>query len=315
MNVVDFLKLRALKNRFSRENLTVLWFSFFYTWLVVSTLHFIFNIFSTAPKIKDFLLNGLPVNIMLFVFVGLIFLTSVALGFKLSERKVLLRKNRICIKEGNFSNKKLSNLFDFQGVLSDNYNNQNCLYLCNSYEGLLTKCNFRNPKIIFSAEISNDGFAFIISAKDFENYLMFRIMLKVEDEGKERMYIIPHLRRFGIWEIQNIKHEKEAAFNNVKAGDRLDFEVNVWDKSVKIIIRKNTAILKNFNYLIPSHFALLPSDQNDSGGGSPKYANVVSDSGLSSFGKVGFRATGQNEKAIILSLDISEYNNNYDKNI
>lgn len=299
MNIIDLLKLKELKSRFSRETQSVLWFAMIYTIVSLRILDLFFSIF--FKKFIDFqsIAGNLPTTLLFYIFAGLLFFLFIFIGYKLNEKIIFFRKNKLLIKNGQFSHNVFVNNFEHQGFLSDNFKKQNCLFLCNSNDGLLTKKYFKNPKIVFDTELTKEGFAFLVSARDFENYIMFRIMLK-ENDG---MYIVPHLRKFGIWEIQDVSYEKDMANKNIKIGDKLNFEVKIQKRIVDFVIKKDQEIIKHFKYIIPTHFALLPAS-NGSDKETPN--NVVSSLQLSSLGKIGFRATGKDEKAIILNLEITE---------
>lgn len=298
MNIVDLLKLKELKSRFSRETQSVLWFAVVCTVASLRLLDLLFSTFLAKSINLQTIIGNLPGSLLLYIFAGLLFLLFIAIGYKYNEKIILLRKNKLSITDGQFSDDAFINNFEHQGFLSNNYNQQNCMFLCNSYDGLLTKKYFKNPKITFDTEITKDGFAFLIGARDFENYIMFRVVLK-ENEG---LYIVPHLRKFGIWEIQNVSYEKDKANRNITIGDKLNFVVEAKKRVVDITIKECRDVIKKFRYIIPTHFALLPAS---SGTDKETPSNIVSKLQLSSFGKVGFRATGE-EKTVILNIGISE---------
>lgn len=322
MDILNFLKLQEFKNKFSLETLVVIWFTFIcsYTFFHIG----IFFLSKMGIGIKSIV--GVPGELL---FYGLIFVTFLIIGFKLfkilhvkNKFLYLITKHNLQLIEGEFNYQSILQHFIFQGHVDTSYEKQNCLFLNHSADGLLTKKIFRNPIIIFDAKMKLEGFGIIISARDLENYVMFRVNFEPQ---KQIMYLTPHVRKYGIWEIQDITNRGEVdGLKDIKYGEKLNFKIDVIKRFVTIEIQKEGKLIKAFSYIIPSHFPLVhrPKDKNNESNNkesnnkesSPTIAYSKldidsympsSDLNIDSYGKVGFRAYGRNEQAIIYNLKIA----------
>lgn len=290
MNIPDFINYQKNKDIFTKETILSLWCSALYTF-IFSVFIFLINKHIDVDAIFPEDLSRL----FLLMFEGLIFLTLFALSKKPGQKEIrtFLRKRKLQLDLSKMQFAEIEKHFHFQGYVSAEYDNQKCLFLNNSSEGLITKDSYNNPTIKFSAKLYLHGFAFIVGAKDLENYIMFRIN-NTQENG---LYISPHIRMNGVFEAQTIKEE----INNGKKitdGDECGFTVSCKGRAVNIEINFPDKNEKQFHYLIPNYFGLLPSEEIGE--------NIVKRLNLSTKGKIGFRAWGPDEKAIITKLDIKE---------
>lgn len=304
MNILDFLRL---KHKFNKRDVMILLFAFLFA-VIVSTI-IVTSWFSIdkyiSPSLKRvFEYDAILISgFLLLIFIGYI------LGLRMNEIELdswILKtkyKNYFPQKIGDC---EITNLFDFQGFVSSKYEDGNYLYLTTSSEGLITKKAFGNFILNFTARLTLHGFGVVLCARDLENYLMFRI--NADESG---LYISPHIRKDGIWEVQNLKVESENKLK-IDLGKDYKFEIRKNNHFVNLVIKKGKSekdksdeIIKEFFYIEPTRFPLLPSSDNDD---TPK--NIVSILNFPKFGKVGFRACWPEEQAIIKDLAIRKYEKN-----
>lgn len=314
MDLKDFLDLqKSYKNLFKRNDLILIIFAFLATFITFS-LMFLYILYVPAFK-ENFLYKILSKfqNLFIYPAVVLMFLTYYFIGrTKYLRHDIILCQKNFCMNEQYYTCNNFLKLFDFQGVLMNRLNDEDCLYLTHSSEGLITKRNFRNFTMSFKAKIFYNGFGIILHAKDLANYFMLRVRFDKfdkfdknennNDDNSGELFIIPHIRTNGRWEIQNVD-DKKKQINN---GEILGFEVISKNKWIKLIIKNNDGkqIIKKFEYLLPNKSPLIKVQNSN----EEPSKNIISDIEFFKFGKVGFRAAHgkPQERAIIYDLKIEK---------
>lgn len=291
MNLLEFLNYQKSKDLFTRKSICNLWFSSIITVVLTYFCASVFNYLTIKDSYHIFKYSIINQAFMVLL-IGLFFVTSFGVARVLSEIEIptLIVRRKFKLDFRNIELRELKEYFDFQGHISDHFDKEKCLFLNCSPEGLITRRAFHNPKIIFRAKVLLHGFAVILGAKDLENYLMFRMVL----DQQKGFYINPHIRMNGIWETQEVEQKVDLDIN---AGDVLNFQVEARGNLVIFKIMKDKKDYL-FTYLIPSHFGLLPSNEENK--------NIVSQLKLTSGGKVGFRSYGKDEKTVVYNLEVSE---------
>lgn len=301
MDIETFLDLkRKYKSSLKKENLILIVFAFLCFCITLVSINFLYNKLVLEPSILYETFVDFE-NLLLYPAATLIFLIWYYLGIRCSKINPLdwLHK-KFSIKSENFTYDNFIKLFDFQGVLRNKHEEKQCLYLNSSSEGLITKQGFNNFVLSFKAKIFYKGFGIILCARDLENYFMFRVRFdKKKDSDSGELFIVPHIRKDGIWEKQEIRDDKEK----IKNGEVLKFSITKKNRFIKLIIKnENNKIVKEFGYLLPNYFPLRQSDEE-------LFKNIVPEVEFPKFGKIGFRAYGSEEQAIIYNLEIEKIKN------
>ncbi len=308
MNIGTFLDLkRKYNSSLTKENLFLITFAFLYTLI---TLFIIFAVFFWY---KSLILESsiLQVfykleNLIFYPATILLFLIFFCIGIKgLSKPKhtysLWFKKFNMKCKDCTYNNFK--KFFNFQGALKNSYEDekQKCLYLRYSSEGLITKRGFNNFMLSFDAKIFYSGFGIILCAKDLENYFMLRVNFDEKDDNSGKLFIVPHIRKHGVWEIQKIDND----IKTIKNGELFNFFITNKNGLIKLIIKnKNDQLVKKFEYSLPNYFPLIQPNNKE------LFKNIVPKVEFPKFGKVGFRACGSREQAIIYNLKIENIKNN-----
>ena len=308
MDLKDFLDLqKRYKNLLKRDDLILIIFAFLVTFITFSLLVLYV---SYVPAFKEYFLYETLIKFQsLFLYPAgiLMFLIYYFIGkTKYFKKNIILYQKKFYIKKQYYTRNNFLKLFDFQGFLINQFDDKNCLYLSHSSEGLITKRGFRNFIMSFEAKIFYNGFGIILHAKDLANYFMLRVRFDRNKDNTDdlgELFIIPHIRTNGYWEIQDVDDKK----TQIKNGEIFGFKVISKNKWIKLIITKSSGkeIIKEFEYLLPNKSPLIKEKNNN---GEP-LENIISDLEFSKFGKVGFRAARGNpkEQAIIYDLKIEKY--------
>lgn len=187
-----------------------------------------------------------------------------------------------------------------------------------SSEGVITKkCWLKKGYMKFTSKFVQEGFAVIACAKNLENYLMFRLEIHKLD-GYDVLVVVPHVRKNGIWDRQKMNHD-EGKINGKMIESPEDFKIISKDHEYEVVvidegrivhlkikdIETNTKVC-DFEYILPSFFPLVTLDtqkkvdnQKDEFRGS-----LICKLSWPWFRKMGFRAFGESEKAVISNLTI-----------
>ncbi len=303
LSIGELLDLRKKnKNFLTKENLEIISFTFLLTFFVMVYLIWPLLGFFIPQKIDAELKN-----LFLYPIFILMLISCYYVGIIISKYEFHFSFKGFNLKSAsNYNYSNFVKLFDFQGVLRNNYDSRKkkCLYLNYSSEGLITKQGFDNFELSFDAEMFNKGFGIILCAKNLENYFMFRVHFDKNKEGerdKYYLYIVPHIRKDGIWEIQKIYDEKkEFGGENVI----LNFVITKEDKLISLFIKEENKLVKKFEYLLPDYFPLIKFTNDSDDDEKGLFNNIIPRLEFPIFGKIGFRAYGQKEKAVIYNFKI-----------
>ncbi|EKD94259.1 MAG: hypothetical protein ACD_26C00145G0002 [uncultured bacterium] len=211
---------------------------------------------------------------------------------------------------------KLKKIVDYTGNLRKE---KNKIVLINSLDGLIFKKYYpRKIKFECNFRLLEHGFGVIFYAEDLKNYLMLKIN-RDKDNNDKPIYISPHIRKNGLWEVQlnnfDIGEYKDPVVNrayipwvnneylNNKNIFKLILNIENYDINLKIL-SQNGGREFNYNYTIPNH-TIFPIDTEQQGmkigysfGFKPPF-----------FNRVGFRAASPDEIVEIWDLKIKKLNN------
>ena len=294
MNIKDFLELRT--KYFEKNSLSILIFASICAFLISFGLEFFFIKFGVFdPLIREYKI----ITIFKYPAILLLFLIFYKIGLIFSKIEIIaprLQKTNFDYDFTKLNITDLSKIFIHQGMLSNFYEKEKCLYLNSSSEGLITRYKFKNFKLTFRTKILDHGFGIIIRAKNLENYFMYRINF-----DRSGISITPHIRKDGLWEPQKLFVEEDSKIK-AQENEILIFELTNNNHKTDLNIFRSNKIIKRFEYLYPSFFALM--SESNSEGPTPK--NIVPKIEWPKYGRVGFRVHGLDERAIIYNLDIEE---------
>ena len=189
--------------------------------------------------------------------------------------------------------------FEFQGLLSDEFQGEKCIFLTSAHDGMISRDFFSQCVVTFKTSFFNGGFGFIYKAENLENYLMLKFNI-----DNNILNVKPHIRKGRLWDV----HDKINSAEIIE-GEIYEVKIIINGRIINYEIVQERDFKKIFedSYIVPDYFPYTAKlvEAGNGIGDIEKLAGASRKIEPPVFGKIGFRAW-QFEKAVIYNLKVEK---------